>query len=431
METQMSNTSRSHGLWEASAPPPPKTQTLEHDIAADAIIIGGGFTGCSAALHLAVAGKKAVILEGQTIGFGGSGRNVGLVNAGLWVMPDDIASKLPEPFGERLLTQLSEAPRLVIDLVDRFGINCQLQRSGTLHCAAGAAGYQEIAERARQWLRRGADVELIDAERAASLIGSKAYSGALLDRRAGTIQPLAYVHGLATAAIQAGASIYTHSPVLNCSSVSGLWKVTTPSGSVTAPAVVFATDAYSTHESRQLRAEQVMLPYFNLATKPLPLELRKSILPQNQGVWDTKKILSSFRLDRDNRLIFGSVGALRGPGTAIHKSWARRELARIFPQLHKIQFEYEWYGMIGMTEDAIPRFHQHGRNCWSISGYNGRGIAPGTTFGRDLAGLMLGSLGAEDLALPLTQVRSAPFRQARAAFFEFGAEVAHLTGSRL
>jgi glycine/D-amino acid oxidase-like deaminating enzyme len=429
-KTTMDDGKRTHGLWAITAPSAPATPPLVGETAANVVIIGAGFTGLSAALHVAEAGRSACVLEAEEIGFGASGRNVGLVNAGLWIKPDDVPVVLDEPFGERLLAQLSDAPSLVFDLIERFGIACEAKRTGTLHCAVGRKGFADIADRASQWRRRGADVALLDQNQASTLIGSTAYAGALLDRRAGTIQPLAYARGLARAALGLGAAIYTRSPVIACEDLGSGWRVTTTQGSVTAPWVIVATDAYSSGFWSGVKREQVMFPYFNLATRPIAPEILQTILPERQGAWDTRTILSSFRLDARGRLVFGSVGALRGPGKRIHADWGQRALRRIFPQLGKVAFDHAWYGMIGMTDDAAPHFHRHARNIVSIGGYSGRGIAPGTTFGRDLAWLACGKIDADALALPLAAVRDAPFRRAKGAFYEVGAQVAHVAGAR-
>jgi len=427
----LSNMKSSESLWQASAPPAPTTATLSCPTSAEVAVIGAGYTGCSAALHLALAGVSAVILEASEIGFGGAGRNVGLVNAGLWVMPDAIATALGEERGERLLAQLGEAPALVFDLIARHDIACEAVRAGTLHCAAGSHGVEELTERARQWRRRGVTVELLEAREAARLTGSNAFPAALLDRRAGTIQPLAYVRGLAAAAIRHGARIHVQSPAIACEDRGHGWRITTPQGSVDARWVIVATDAYSSGPWSALSREQVPLPYFNLATAPLPAELRALILPEGQGAWDTNSVLSSFRLDAQSRLIFGSVGALRNGGARVHAQWARRELARLFPALGRISFDHAWYGTIGMTADALPRLHQLGRNIISISGYNGRGIAPGTSFGRDLARVVLGEQHMDTLALPRTAVRPAQLRALKGLVYEAGAQLVHFAAARL
>jgi glycine/D-amino acid oxidase-like deaminating enzyme len=426
----MKNDPRSHGLWERSAPQAPPTTRLSGDLTADVVVIGAGFTGLSAALHLAEAGASVVVLEGVEIGFGGSGRNVGLVNAGMWVMPDDLPGELGEVYGNRLLHLLGDAPSLVFELVEKHAIACEIERSGTLHCAVGAKGLAELQERARQWQARGAPVHLLNTEETAHKVGTSSYSGSLLDLRAGTIQPLGYSRGLAGAAIKAGAQIFTSSPVVDAEEADGGWRVRTHSGSVWAKWVIVATNAYTTHVWPQIRAELVHLPYFNLATKPLSDNLRNTILPERQGVWDTNEILSSFRFDQQGRLVFGSVGALRGLGQSIHPNWGRRALRKLFPQLADIAFEYEWYGSIGMTSNNLPRFHRLARNVVSLSGYNGRGIAPGTTFGRTLARLALGDIQEADLPLPMTEPEPVRYRAVKEAYYEVGAQIAHAATAR-
>ncbi|NDW05921.1 NAD(P)/FAD-dependent oxidoreductase [Jiella pacifica] len=423
----MLNDPRSHGLWERTAPPAPVTRPLGTDLGADVAVVGAGFTGLSAALHLAEAGLRVAVLEAAEIGFGGSGRNVGLVNAGMWVMPDDLPGVLGAVHGERLLDLLGDAPRQVFELIDRHQIACESERSGTLHLGVGKKGAGELAERARQWQQRGAPVELLDADEARRLTGSPAYSCALLDRRAGTVQPLAYVRGLGHAATAAGAEIFTASPVTETSRAGEGWRLATPGGSVTAEWVVVATNAYTRTPWPQIRQEIVHLPYFNIATRPLSSNVARSILPERQGCWDTKEVLSSFRLDRAGRLIIGSVGALEGAGASIHRSWARRSLRRLFPQLGEIEFEAEWYGQIGMTADSLPKFHRLDEKVVSFSGYNGRGIAPGTVFGHTLARHILGELAEEDLPLPVTTPEPQRLRQLREGYYRLGSQIAHLS----
>ncbi|MGY5809634.1 NAD(P)/FAD-dependent oxidoreductase [Rhizobium sp. LEGMi198b] len=426
----MLNDPRSHGLWEKTAPPPPATGPLAGDVSADVVVVGGGYTGLSSALHLAEAGTKVVLLEANEIGFGGAGRNVGLINAGMWVMPDDLPGVLGPLHGERLLELLGDAPKLVMELIEKHGIACELERNGTLHCAVGSEGLKEIEERARQWGKRGAPVTVLDADETARRVGSSAYAGALLDMRAGTLQPLAYVRGLAHTAAKAGVVIHTSSRVTATERNGGRWIVKTAGGSVSADWIVVATDAYSTGPWQEVRQEQVHLPYFNFATVPLGDNLRRSVLPGREGAWDTKEILSSFRMDQAGRLVFGSVGALRNTGLAVHKNWARRSLKKLFPQLGDIAFESEWYGKIGMTDNALPRFHRFAPNVVGFSGYNGRGIAPGTVFGKIVADHILGRVSEADLPLPATDPREPGFRALKEMWYEAGAQAAHFVGAR-
>lgn len=426
----MLNDERSHGLWEKTAPPAPKTERLHGDISVEVAVIGAGFTGLSAALHLAEAGTKVAVVDAVEIGFGGSGRNVGLVNAGMWVMPNDLPGVLGAVHGERLLELLGNAPQSVFNLVDRHEIDCELERNGTLHCAVGQDGLKQLEQRAEQWLARGAAVRLLDAEETAAKVGSNAFAAALLDSRAGTIQPLGYVRGLARAALGVGAAVYTGTPVVATEQSGKRWIVRTPSGTVSADWVVVATNAYTTSPWPELRAELLHLPYFNFATAPLPEEVRKTVLPEKQGGWDTREILSSFRMDRAGRLIFGSVGALRGTGMAVHKAWAARSIRKLFPQIKIVRFEAGWYGKIGMTSDSLPRFHTLAPNIISFSGYNGRGIAPGTVFGRLLAEHIVGKITEADLPLPVTVPKDQGLRAIREGYYEVGAQLAHMVGNR-
>ena len=426
----MLNDERSHGLWEKTAPPAPKTERLDGDISVDVAVVGAGFTGLSAALHLAEAGTKVAVVDAVEIGFGGSGRNVGLVNAGMWVMPNDLPGVLGAVHGERLLELLGNAPQSVFNLVDKYNIDCELERKGTLHCAVGQEGLKQLEQRAEQWLARGAAVRLLDAEETAAKVGSNAFAASLLDNRAGTIQPLGYVRGLAVAALGAGAAVCTGTPIMATERSDKRWIVRTPSGTVSADWVVVATNAYTTSPWPELRAELLHLPYFNFATAPLPEEMRKTVLPERQGGWDTREILSSFRMDRAGRLIFGSVGALRGTGMAVHKAWAARSIRKLFPQIKDVRFEAGWYGKIGMTSDSLPRFHTLAPNIISFSGYNGRGIAPGTVFGRLLAEHIVGKITEADLPLPVTVPKDQGLRTLREGYYEVGAQLAHLVGNR-
>jgi glycine/D-amino acid oxidase-like deaminating enzyme len=428
----MKNDPLSHGLWEITAPPAPPTSPLKGEMRADVAIIGCGYTGLSTALHLAEAGARVVALEAVEIGFGGAGRNVGLVNAGMWLAPDDVATRLGADYGERLLKLLGNGPSEVAALVAKHGVACEFVHKGTLHCAIGPSGLAKIEERCAQWGARGAPVKVLSREETARRIGVAIYAGSLLDLRAGTIQPLAYARGLARAALGAGAVIHTQSPVRSAGRAGKIWTLKTDGGTVAADWVVVATDAYAEGAQwPQGKLEQVRVPYFNFATRPLAPELAASILPGREGCWDTRMIMNSFRFDEAGRLLFGSIGALRLAGLEVHRAWAKRALKKTFPQIGEVEFEAQWYGMMGMTSNALPRFHRLAENVISFSGYNGRGIGTGTVFGRLLAELVLGKLSEKDLPLPVTNPEAPAFPSLREAYYEAGAQIAHAVGARI
>jgi glycine/D-amino acid oxidase-like deaminating enzyme len=417
---------RSHGLWERTAPLPPPTEALAADTVADVAIVGAGYTGCSTALHLAERGIDVAVLEAVEIGYGAAGRSSGLVNAGLWVMPSAMTEVLGPVYGERLLGLLTYSPRTVFEIIEKHNIQCELIRSGTIHCAAGATGVANIKERARQWQERGAPVRVLDADEVRSKTGTSVYPAGLLDLRAGTVQPLAYVRGLGQAAIGAGARVFTRSPVKEIGRDRGAWHLATPGGSLRAKWVVLASDTYTWRIMPELRTEQVAVPIFQIATAPLSDNIRKSILPEGHATWDTQTVPTGFRTDAAGRLIINSVGALRNTGLAVHRAWARRRLNSYFPQLGDIAFEHEWYGWIGTTGDHLPRLHAPAENLIALTGFNGRGIAPGTVLGRELARHVAGDVSLEEMFLPVSPLRSAPLRRAREAYYEIGAQIAHM-----
>jgi glycine/D-amino acid oxidase-like deaminating enzyme len=422
----MLNDPRSHGLWERTAPPPPPTDKLVEDKVADVAIVGAGYTGLSTALHLAERGVEVAVLEAVEIGYGAAGRSAGLVNAGLWVMPSTLKEVLGPVYGERLLDLLTFSPRTVFEIVEKHNIQCELIRAGTIHCAADAAGVVNIKERARQWQERGAPVRILDAEEVRVLTGTSAYPAGLLDLRAGTIQPLAYARGLGQAAIGAGARVFTRSPVKKIGRDHGTWRLVTPEGSVRAKWVVLASDVYTAHIVPELRNEQVAVPIFQIATAPLGDNIRRSVLPEGHGIWDTRTVPTGFRTDAAGRLIINSVGALRNTGRAVHRAWARRRFRAFYPQLGDVAFEHEWYGWIGMTGDHLPRLHAPAENMIALAGFNGRGIAPGTVLGREIARHVAGELALEEMFLPVHTPRNAPVRHAREAYYEIGAQIAHM-----
>ncbi|KUJ77560.1 NAD(P)/FAD-dependent oxidoreductase [Ruegeria profundi] len=415
-------------LWLKTCREHVESHPLTDDLTVDLAVIGGGYTGCSAALTAARSGASVCLLEAQDIGHGGSGRNVGLVNAGLWLPPADIRARLGDEAGDRLIALLAAAPAEVFDLIEQNGIDCAPVRNGTLNLAHSASGLRDLQKRQGQLSATGAPVELLSTPQAAQRTGSAAFYGALFDPRAGTIQPLGYVRGLARAAAGAGAQIISHCQVETMQFDRGIWTLKTQQGKVRAKSVIQATNAY--HQGLTTSSpDYVPIYYFQFATSPLPEELRAGILPGGEGCWDTGLIMTSFRLDAEGRLVIGAMGDLGHAGRSVHTAWIRRKLAVLYPQLAAQPLTEGWHGRIAMTLDHIPKITQIGPSALSVHGYSGRGIAPGTAFGR----LMAESLLQNDLSklpVPVASEYRENWTGLRRAYFEAGATLMHFVKTR-
>jgi len=393
--------------WAATAEEPAQEGAPLPSGTVDVAIVGGGYTGLSTALHCAEAGLSAHVLEAGEIGAGGSGRNVGLVNAGVWHPPAKVRRALGPLYGPRFIEAFGNGPERVFSLIERHQIRCAPTRSGTIHAAHAPSGMADLRERHRAWQRLGAPVELLSRAEVAERTGSPAFHGGLLDHRAGTINPLGYARGLARAARGAGAGITTGARVTGLGREGAAWRVETEGGTLHASAVILATNAYTGALWPGLSGTFSRIDYFQLATEPLG-EAAAAILPGGQGLWDTGPIMRSLRRDGAGRILLGSMGRVHGSAEGgLSRRWAARQLARLFPGLGPVRFEAAWDGRIAMTPDHLPRILHLDEGLYTPIGYNGRGITTGTLFGAAMADL-LGGADPASLPLPVTRPRAVP-----------------------
>ncbi|HSE03125.1 MAG TPA: FAD-binding oxidoreductase [Methylomirabilota bacterium] len=393
--------------WTATAEPRPDAPPLAGDRRADVVVVGAGYTGLSAALHLAERGVDVVVLDAAEPGWGASGRNGGQVIPGLKHDPDELERRFGEETGRRMWQTAGTAADVVFELIARHKIACHPHLCGWIAAAPHAAALRSLRSRTEQWQRRGAPVELLDARRIAELTGTTAYVGGMLDRRAGALQPLAFSRGLARAAQQAGATIHGGSVVRGLEEAPGGWRVGTPAGRVTARSVILATNAYTDDLWPGLRRTMLPVQSYQVATRPLPDDVRRHVLPGGQVVSDLRRILFYFRLDPEGRLLMGGRGPLDDHGDPA--LFARLEAVgrRLFPAVGSTPWEHRWSGRVALTADHLPHLHEPRPGLLAALGYNGRGVAMATVMGRVLAARALGTPPGE-LAWPVSPI--APIR---------------------
>ncbi len=407
-------------LWSGTAIADPVAERLQEALKTDVLVVGGGYTGLSIALHLAERGIDVVLLEARCIGYGGSGRNAGLVNAGVWRNPDHVRRVLGDAAGERFNHALRDSPALVFELVERYRLDCDARRTGTINIAHCAAAMDYLADRCRQLEALGADVELIDGARARALSGSSLYHfGGILDPKAGTIQPLSYARGLAGAALATGARLFARSPLISLTRRGNRWLAQSENGEVEAEQVVLATNAYADANSAGVRESTLPVFIFQCATEPLPADVAAAIVPERHGLWDTQPLMTSSRLDASGRLVMSSAGHLQGMQRAIRLDWMTRMRNRLYPQTRNLDWDYHWSGQVGVTASRVLRVQLLAPGVFAPAGYNGRGIGTGTVMGKHLAAT-IASGNRDDFPFPVEALYREKWSGVRAAYYNYG-----------
>lgn len=398
------NTSLPASLWAATASPAPDYQRFTGTDDCDVAVIGAGFTGLSAALHLARQGRKVVVLEAAEPGWGASGRNGGQVITGLKHNPDDLVAAFGAEMGNRIVQSMGGAADLVFSLIDEYRIDCHAQRSGWIQAAHGPKPFDDlVVPRCRQWQARGVAARLLDRAETAKLIGSApdAYHGGWFDPRGGVLQPLSYTRGLASAAMAEGARICTGAKVEALARDGDGWKLTLAAGDLRARQVVMATNAYTGSLWPQLERTVIPVSSFQIATRPLDAETRRRILPGGQGVADTRRLLLYFRLDHQGRFVMGGRSPVDDNPAKSDAAPLQAAIRRIFPGLDADSIDYVWSGKVAITKDTLPHLHVLAPGLVAALGCNGRGVAMCTMMGKIIADLVSGTAPG-DLAFPVT-----------------------------
>ncbi|MCW5746978.1 MAG: FAD-binding oxidoreductase, partial [Alphaproteobacteria bacterium] len=403
----MISTDLSASFWAVTAPPAPPTSPLDGERDVDVAVVGGGFSGLSTALHLAEDGLSCAVVEADEIGAGASGRNNGQVIPTMSrADPSAMVAKFGQPRGERFAGLVRDSAQILFDLVRRHGIDCAAEQTGWVQPAHTPGRVAKIAERrVREWGALGAPVELLDRQQTAQLLGSDAYCGAWLNRSGGHINPLAFARGLARAAIARGAQVFTASPAIAIDRAADGWRVRTARGALRAGRVIIATNAYTDDVWPGLKREVVPVFSFQMATRPLSDNVRKSLLPGRQAMSDTRGDLHFCRYTHDHRLVTGAPLLWRGDLDRRLREHVARRLQGLFPQIGDVTFDHLWCGYVGMTTDHFPRLHELAPGVATWIGCNGRGVALATAMGPELARWAASKASIDDLALPATPLQ--------------------------
>lgn len=394
-------------LWAATAVPGRDFPLLSGELRARTVVVGGGFTGLSSALHLAEAGWDVVLLEANAIGWGASGRNGGQVIAGLKYDPDKLETMFGPDLGPRLAWAVGDAPDYLFRLIERLGLRCDARQNGWIQPAHSESALAIVERRARQWQHRGVAARILDKREVGKLLGSDAYLGGWLDPRGGGIQPLSYARGLAAAAADRGVRIHAGSPAVRVARAGGGWRVDTPGGSVTAETLILATNAYTDGLWPGLKRSVVPTYSLQVATQPLSEPVRRSILPDGHVASDTLRLVRYYQIDSGGRFVLGARGPFHDNVVVRDAGEQLRHIRQLYPQLEGVPFGHVWSGQVAMTADHLPHLHVLAPGAFAALGFNGRGVALTTTMGRFLAALASGT-PAEAVDFPVTPLRPLP-----------------------
>jgi gamma-glutamylputrescine oxidase len=381
-------------LWARTAAPLRAFPSLSDEVQADVVIIGAGYTGLSAAHHIAKCGLKPIVLEANHPGWGASGRNGGVITAKFRQSFRGIDAAHGREMAKRMYEIAHESVEMVEELVSEFGItNARLTRSGQVKAAHNHTTLQTAIDEA-EWMKRemgDGDVQRLNADQVREETGSRAFVGGVLNPGSGGIHPLNYLNGLAEGLAQRGVAIFQESPALRLLRETNLVVVETPQGAVRARQAIIATNSYSDLTAATRPMQRTLVPFRSaiIATDKLPRDLAGRLMPTGRTYTETKRMMRWFRMV-DDRVVFGGRGAFGKQDSQAAFDALRKAMIGIFPELADLQLAYKWSGLVGMTLDSMPHIGRLNDQTLFSMGYNGAGVAMSSLMGRYLAAFVRG-----------------------------------------
>ena len=386
-----------HNYWLTTVEMPRAESSLSLPESVDVAVIGAGFTGLSAARTLAKRGARVAVLESETVGWGASSRNGGMVLTGMKLGVNQLLSK----YGRELTQRMYAASLATIDCVEQIvreeEIECDFLRSGHLEVACKQKHFDDYARQAEVIAREfNHELRVVQRQELSAEIGSNIYFGGMVDEVSAGLNPARYVAGLARAATKVGAEIFERARVesLQRESRQGEagWKLTTSRGTLWARDVFVGTSGYTGRATPALQKKIIPIGSFIITTEILPEKLAHELSPRNRMIYDSKNYLYYYRLTPDGRMLFGGRAAFFPENDQTVRRSAeilRRGMIDVYPQLSDAKVEYVWGGTLDFAFDIMPHAGQIDGMYYAV-GYAGHGVAMATYQGQKMAELIAG-----------------------------------------
>ncbi|MBF6606280.1 MAG: FAD-binding oxidoreductase [Chloroflexi bacterium] len=372
-------------LWQAQMPEQPDRTGRELPDTADVVVVGGGYTGLSAARQLARQGAKVVLLEANLLGSGASTRNGGIVHPGYHWGPAELVERYGEVQGRALFREATEGFAYLRALLADERIEADFVHRGHLELAYAPAHLDGVRAAQRALEAAGVACSFIPRERLREEIGSDAYFGALAVEDSGGLHPGRYFAGLAGAAVRAGADLHEGVRALAVRPQrDGRVVVETERGPIIARDVIVATNGYTDGFVPALRRRVIPVGSSIIATEPLSEELVAELSPKGRVFFDTKNFLYYWRLTADRRMVFGGRASFLPTSAERTARILHRGLMEVHPQLRGTRIEYAWGGKLGFTFDRMPHVGRMAGVTYAM-GYCGTGVVLATHLGAKVA----------------------------------------------
>lgn len=380
-------------FWSVDSPPKtyPNKPLPENT---DVVVIGGGFTGTSAALQLAKGGARVTLLEAESIGWGASSRNGGQALSCLHHTLEQSIKIHGRELAREMFQAAAQAANTVEQIVRDEKLDCDFVRCGNIEAASKPAHF-EAFKREQDTLHEvaGFDVSILPKSAIRSELGTDSYFGLMVNPRSGSVQPAKFVQGMAFTAERAGADVHEGTRALAIERVDGFdgthFIVKTDRGIISSNEVVLAANAWIGKIAPQFRHRVLPVDSFVIATEPLPKELAKQLIPNNRVAYDTRNVLAYYRLSPDGRMVWGGEGTFKGVSSKRNINILRQGMIKVFPELADLKIDYYWSGTMGITLDENTHAGQID-GMWYSMCYVGHGVTLATYMGRQLANAILG-----------------------------------------